>query len=594
MKRQPDGLKEVLRYARDVVKGKIDAGEEIVLACKRFLDDYNKSKTYIIKPEEPEAAIRIIESTLCYREGRDPITGAAYNSRPFRLQPWQKFHVYNLLGIYARKSGAPKYRESFTMVPRKNGKTPFVAALAWAMALLRAKAGASVYVVAASLNQAMETFTFLEWNVRRLDPKSKTFRIKNNAQEHSISANIGSGFIYIRVLAYNPDHMDSFKATVTILDELHAFKGPDAYFRMQEANLAEGAQGLTMAITTAGDNQNSFCYRRQELCVRILKGEAKKDSQFAFIARADMDPETGLIDYTNPVQIKKANPSIGVTISMDVLLEEAMSATEDADKRRAFFSRNLDRYTSSAKAYFDIDKVRISDRRFNWTIEELAKLPIRWYGGADLSKLRDLTAAGLWGTLKDYRDKDGKIIDVDIFIPHCWFPRPMAEEKASKEDIPVFGWEEDGWLTMVNEPTINSDDVAKWFRTMRRKGFRIAEVGYDSRFSHEFVVAMKNSNFKIVDQPQYYWSMSSGFRKIEYRIANRTFYYVHAEPFEYCIGNVRAVERTNGQMIFTKVDAGSDGNGGIQRIDVFSAAAIAAIRQDENLEKTAKENRWKE
>ncbi len=176
MKRQPDGLKEVLRYARDVIKGKIEAGEEIVLACKRFLDDYNKSKTYIIKPEEPEAAIRIIESTLCYREGRDPITGAAYNSRPFRLQPWQKFHVYNLLGIYARKSGAPKYRESFTMVPRKNGKTPFVAALAWAMALLRAKAGASVYVVAASLNQAMETFTFLAWNVRRLDPHLLTSR----------------------------------------------------------------------------------------------------------------------------------------------------------------------------------------------------------------------------------------------------------------------------------------------------------------------------------------------------------------------------------------------------------------------------------
>ena len=591
--KQPANLKEVLKYARDAVKGKIIVGKEVALACQRFLNDYN-GKQYIAKPDLPERAIRIIESTLCYREGRDPETGAAYNSAPFRLQPWQKFHVYNLIGIYDRKTGHRKYRESFTMVPRKNGKTPFVAALAWAMAIIQATAGASVYVVAASLNQAMETFNFLAWNVRRIDPKGKTFRIKNNSTEHSISANVGMGFIYIRVLAYNPKAMDSFKATVTILDELHAFQGPDAYFRMQESNLSEGTNGLTMAITTAGDNQNSFCYRRQQLCVKILRGETKKESQFAFISRADMDPDTGLVDFTDPIQIRKANPSVGVTVSLEVLLQEAQSAQEDPDKRRAFLSRNLDWYTSSAKAYFDLDKVRLSDQRYNWTLEELAKLPIRWYGGTDLSKLNDLTAACLWGTLHNYRDRDGRLVDVDICIPHVWFPRPMAEEKAQKEDIPVFGWESDGWLTMCNQPTIDTDAVVRWFIEMKKRGFRIAQVGHDSKFSREYVLGMKAAHFRIIDQPQYYWAMSAGFRKLEYRIANRVLYYLHAEPFEYCIGNVRAVETSRKLMAFTKIDAGADGNGGVARIDVFTAAVIAAIRQDEDLEKQAKQERWKE
>ena len=90
------------------------------------------------------------------------------------------------------------------------------------------------------------------------------------------------------------------------------------------------------------------------------------------------------------------------------------------------------------------------------------------------------------------------------------------------------------------------------------------------------------------------WAMSAGFRKLEYRIANRVLYYLHAEPFEYCIGNVRAVETSRKLMAFTKIDAGADGNGGVARIDVFTAAVIAAIRQDEDLEKQAKQERWKE
>ena len=74
------------------------------------------------------------------------------------------------------------------------------------------------------------------------------------------------------------------------------------------------------------------------------------------------------------------------------------------------------------KAYFNIDEFRRSDAQYNWTLDELAKLPIDWYGGADLSKLHDLTASALYGTYKD----------VDIIITHAFFPVVAAHARRTR------------------------------------------------------------------------------------------------------------------------------------------------------------------
>ncbi len=159
------------------------------------------------------------------------------------------------------------------------------------------------------------------------------------------------------------------------------------------------------------------------------------------------------------------------------------------------------------KAYFNIDEFKRSDRQYNWTIEELAKLPINWFGGADLSRLHDLTAAALYGNYNG----------VDIAITHAWFPIVAATRKAEEDNIPLFGWKDDGWLTMTNTPTVNHSDIVKWFENMRAKGFSIKQVGFDRKFGREFFMEMKRKRFNIVDQPQYYYKKSEGFRRIENR-----------------------------------------------------------------------------
>ncbi|MDS2909720.1 terminase large subunit, partial [Streptococcus pneumoniae] len=98
-------------------------------------------------------------------------------------------------------------------------------------------------------------------------------------------------------------------------------------------------------------------------------------------------------------------------------------------------------FTNSMNAYFNPDEFIASDSCYDWSLEELARLPIRWYGGADLSRLHDLTAAALYGVYNDGEK------DVDICITHAFFPRINAQKKANDDGIPLFGWQSDGWLT---------------------------------------------------------------------------------------------------------------------------------------------------
>jgi phage terminase large subunit-like protein len=247
----------------------------------------------------------------------------------------------------------------------------------------------------------------------------------------------------------------------------------------------------------------------------------------------------------------------------------------DPQQRKDFLAKSLNVYTSAMRAYFNVEEFRASDRKYNWTLEELAKLPINWYGGGDLSKLYDLTTSALHGQYKG----------VDIAITHAWFPIVAAHRKADEDNIPLFGWKDDGWLDMCNTPTVNHSDIINWFIRMRSFGFKIKLVGFDKKFGKEFFMGMKKAGFKIVDQPQYFYKKSEGFRHIEKAAKDGNLYYLHSQAYEYCVQNVRGIERTDDMMQYEKVMPN-------QRIDIFDADVFATVQMLDDLEKSTRAAGW--
>lgn len=568
----------VMNYAKDVVSGKIPANQYRIKGCERFLSDL-KNPAYDFQPRDAEFCIGIIEKTLCHQQGERQ-DGMPLRGTPFYLLPFHKFIIYNLLGFKMVGTKINRFHEALIFIPRKNIKTSFAASLAYALGLLYRMSGSKIYVVAAALKQTLETFDFLKYNIENMGEDQASggpFRIIDNNNEHSISAELGGGLFDLTALAANPDAQDSFNCNVAIADEIHAFKKPKQYNLFKEAMKAY-TNKLMIGISTAGDDPNSFLAQRVRYCKRVLDGEISDEQYFIFICEADpLLGENGkkFIDYTNPKTHEMANPAYGASIRPEEMQNDAFQAQNDPQQRKDFFAKSLNVFTSAMETYFDMAEVEASDNKYHWTLEELAKLPITWYGGADLSKLYDLTGTSLHGRYQD----------VDICITHGFIPVVQAHLKAEEDNIPFFWWEEMGWLTLCNHEVIEYEDVVKWFLSMKQMGFKIKWVGYDKRYAREFVLKMKKAGFKMRDQSQRYVEKTEAFREIEKQIKRGRFSYLGNMAYAYCIGNVKAIEDSDDFVRFEKIQPN-------QRIDLFDADVIATKQMLVDMEKSQKASDW--
>ena len=564
------------QYAKDVVNGKIIIGADAVNAAKRFLSDLER-KDLEFRTIQADAAVSLMEGLFVHRKG-EAIDGTPLLGKPFQLEDWEIFIIYNLLGFWYKGTQERRFKEAFIMTGRKNGKTSFIASLSFAMAIIQRHSGSTVYVVAAALKQALESFKFIDFSLKYKGIRDD-FDIKDNSFEHSIKYTFEKngkpdGDIEIQIMASNPDAQDSFNCNFAIADEVAAYKKASQYNRFKEAQAAY-TNRLMVGITTAGDNINSFGYERMEYACKVAAQTVKDDSLFSFVCRADKD-DKGNVDYTNPVQHQKANPNFGVTIRPQDILNDSLQAQNEPRQRKDFLSRRLNVYTSAMKAWFDIEEFRKSDSQYSWTLEELAGFDIDWYGGADLSRMYDLTAAALYGTYNG----------VDIVITHAFFPITQAAAKADEDNIPLFGWQDDGWLTMSNSPTVNISDIVNWFIKMRDMGFNIVCVGHDRKFAgEEYFPAMQNAGFFIIDTPQYFYLKSEGFRHIERMVKNGKLYYMHSDAYEYCVSNISAIEKTDDAVQYSKIQPE-------QRIDLFDASVFACIQKLHQSEKQKEAASW--
>ena len=585
-----------LQFANDLIEGRKIANVEQVQACQRFLDDLERDDLDF-KSNQFDFAIDLIQGTI-YPEKGENVDGSSARLNPIKLTRWEIFVTVNLFGFFLKNSNIRRYQEVLLFLPRKSGKTTFVASLTWAKSLIDADSGATTYIVANSLSQAKVSFNFIQHNLNLSHNKEKFKpRLRANNQEHSINVDLGKGHIEIRAIGADEKYLDGLIANTIIADEVHAFKRPKRYTLMKDAMKSYSGSRMLLAVSIAGDNIGCFLDERVELLKKVLnktiKDESNYNRYFIYLCTAPRDNKGNFLNpITNEITdiddaelIEAVNPSAGETVSLDLLVNDAKIALDsDEGTRNEFKNKTLNVFTTSSETFFDIDEFKYSDSLYDWSIDDLLKLNLTWYGYADLSVLHDLSASGLYANYK-YKTKDengNKITkDVDIVISQAYFPLSLAIAKAQESNMPLQEWEQEGWATLSQTDVVQPSDITGWFVAMKGLGFKIKQVNFDKKSAMEFAITMRAEKFKLKDASQLPSIKTIGIRRIENKVKNAEFYYLHNRSYEYCVSNVKAEELYNGWLRMRKISKN-------MKIDLFDASTFGAVAMLEDMESKAK------
>lgn len=172
------------QYARDVVRGKIVACQFVIQACQRHLDDLmaekSKSFRYRFDKDLAERAAKFIQ-LLPHTKGE-----WAFKRMPITLEPWQLFVICCAFGWVNKGSRLRRFREVYTEIPRKNGKSAISAGVALYCFACDNEFGAEVYSGATTEKQAWEVFRPARLMCKRTPMLTEAFGIEVNQfnQQH--------------------------------------------------------------------------------------------------------------------------------------------------------------------------------------------------------------------------------------------------------------------------------------------------------------------------------------------------------------------------------------------------------------------------
>ena len=311
-----------------------------------------------------------------------------------------------------RATGKRQYRMCLLMMPRKNGKTELIAALAIDGLLFDGEIGAEVYSAAADKDQAALAFNVAAQMIRNDEYLSSRCDILDS-QKRIVDHSTGSFYRAISAEAYSKH---GFNASRVLYDELHAAPSRELWDVLTSSTGAR-AQPLTVAISTAGYDRHSILYELYAHAKKVQENPALDPAFLPVIFEAAPDA-----DWTDEKVWKAANPAIGDFRSLDEMRAACARAKEIPAQENTFRRLYLNQWTEQASRWIalaawdacrrPIDRARLRGRRC--------------FVGLDLSSTTDLTAVvGVF--------PDGDAFDV---LPHFFIPAERIPQRVTRDRVP--------------------------------------------------------------------------------------------------------------------------------------------------------------
>lgn len=472
-------LKKYKEYAEDVISGKVVACDYIKKACERYLNFFKRDDMYF----DGVAVDRVINFISKLKH----FTGT-HNNKPFILQPWQKWIVYNIFGWKWKKNNLRVIKNVYIEIARKNGKSAFASAIALYCLIADGEPNAEVELIANSRKQAGICFKMCSNFVETLtnNKKNKYFKLYRDKIDFTPTKS------FLQVLSSDVNNNDGWNSSTFICDEYHSHQN-SAMYDVMKSSQGMRTQPLSIVITTAGFNLFSPCYEMRKTNIEILNDIKQDDTQFSAIYTLDENDE-----WEDEKCWIKPNPNLNITVKEQYLSEQVRQAKNNTSMEVSVITKNFNKWVSSSNVWINSNILNeisqpINLNDFNGSVANM---------GVDLSAVGDLTA------LSVMIEKDEKY----YFKNYFYAPSIVLSEHPNAHLYKK--WYKQGFLTINNGNTTDYDYITNDIKKIN-KIIYINQIAYDQWNAQSWAVQMTSEGLPIAPFSQALWNFNKPTKELE-------------------------------------------------------------------------------
>ena len=466
----------IYKYYQQIKNGSVTVGQWIRLIYE-YLVHGIEDGLFFFDQKKANDAIEYIE-THCFHTEGEKAPGNLI------LELWQKAFLSSVYGI-VDQNGRRQFREVILAIGRKNGKTLVAAGMEKYDWMKNGGFGARCFNVAPKLDQAdliyntiwMMTTLDPEWNERkeRLEAAKKNREFGDDpelARHRMTDLYIPATNAMVKKIAFSAKKSDGFNPSFCTCDEVAAWEGDKGLkqYEVMKSGMGARPEAILLSCTTAGYINDGIYDELIKRSTRFLLGESKERKLLPFLYMIDD------VDKWNDInELQKSNPNLGVSLSVDFLLEEIAVAEGSLSRKAEFITKHCCLKQNSSLAWLPAkliedasgDALNIEDFAHSYCV-----------AGIDLSQTRDLTAAVV------VIEKNGELYVFAKFF----LPAERIDEATQRDGLPYNIYIQRGLLQPSGDNYIDYHDCYDWITGLVEQ-YEILPlmVGYD-RYSAQYLI----------------------------------------------------------------------------------------------------------
>lgn len=536
----------VLNYVNAILDGTIPAGKKHIWACKRFLDDLERTQEddcwfYF----DIEQLHDFYEWAKQFKHFKGVLAG-----QQIELTDFQLFVAANIFGFLNKKTHKRRFLRAFIELARKNAKSQFLAIVASYITFLSEQLE-ECYIAGWNRQQSSLVYSDIVKQLNACEMLQGRYK-----EAYGKITHLRSGSIIVPLSKEAKKTGEGTNPSLGIVDEYKDHETSEIH-DVIDSGMGARENTLMFIITTAGNNLNGPCFKEYKYCSQVLDPENPVENDEYFIIICELDKNDDIKDETNWI---KANPIVATyEAGIKKLRSDLKLALDNPEKMRTFLTKRMNIWVDQKEnGYMDMARWNACGRDLDW--EELRGCEV--VVGIDLSAKIDLTSVNFEAK------KDKKY----LIKNHSFMPEETIAFRAKTDRAHYQLWAKDGWITPTPGAVVDYSFIKQYIKDKEEKyGLIIKEIPADPWNATQFTQDMESEGYTVVEMRQGIKTLGEATKDFREQVYQGNIVHDNSPVLAFAMANAVTKSDSNDNIMLDKSKS-------TERIDPAAAAVNSHVR----------------